>query len=334
MGRGPGAQTANSRTRNLVFVPPQRPACIHRGVDTRQSPAEPSGGAPLRLARGSALWPAEFENIEGVPQALWCLGRREWLSRRPCVAIVGTRAPTPYGQAQAARFARAFASAGAVVVSGLARGIDHAAHEAALEVGGATIAVLGSSVDRPWPESPLVDRMLEHGLLISEFEPGTAPRRHHFPLRNRLIAGLSQYVLVVEAAYASGSLITARWAIDQGKQVGALPGRIDHPMARGCHRLLREGALLVESPEEVLGELGLAAPGVGTGSGEAPGTPASESTAAPKSALLALLVGETLGAEELSERSGRALPEVLVELVELELAGRVWRLPGGLYRLA
>lgn len=302
-------------------------------------PAPLAGAPPLRLVPGNSLWPPEFDHIEGAPRELWIRGRHELLRWRPCVAIVGTRAPTPYGQAQAARFARTLATAGAVIVSGLARGIDHAAHEAALEAGGATIAVLGSGVDQPWPHSPLVERMLTGGLLVSEFEPGTAPRRHFFPLRNRLIAALAQYVLVVEAAYASGSLITARWAVDQGKQVGALPGRIDHPMARGCHRLLREGALLVEDPEEIVREIGLAAPGQSGANTDAATTDAATSDAlaraaeAPaESALLALLVGETLSAEELRERANRPLPEVLVELVELELAGRVRRLPGGLYR--
>jgi DNA processing protein len=293
-----------------------------------------AGAPPLRLVPGNALWPVEFDRIEGAPRELWIRGRHELLKWRPRVAIVGTRAPTPYGQAQAARFARTLATAGAVIVSGLARGVDHAAHEAALEVGGATIAVLGSGVDQPWPVSPLAERMIAGGLLLSEFEPGTAPRRHHFPLRNRLIAGLAQYVLVVEAAFASGSLITARWAIDQGKQVAALPGRIDHPMARGCHRLLREGALLVEDPEEIVRELGLASPCQATGAtGAATANAAADGTGTPcESALLALLVGETLSAEELRERADRPLSDVLVELVELELAGRVHRLPGGLYR--
>ena len=153
-------------------------------------------------------------------------------------------------------FVRHAVELGPKLVSGLARGIDSAAHEAALEAGGATIAVLGSGVDCPWPAGPLAERMALEGLLLSEYAPGTAPRRHHFPERNRLISGLCSAVVVIEAAAASGSLITARWAIDQGRSVHALPGRVDHPMARGCHRLLREGAWLVEDPEEVLARLG------------------------------------------------------------------------------
>jgi DNA processing protein len=293
---------------------------------------------------GNALWPLEYDTIEGSPAAIWIRGRHELLQRRPCVAIVGTRAPTPYGAAQAARFARTLASAGAVIVSGLARGIDHCAHEAALEVGGATIAVLGSGVDQPWPVTPLVERMLEHGLLLSEFEPGTPARRFHFPLRNRLIAGLANTVVVVEAAQASGSLITARWAVDQGKQVAALPGRVDHPMARGCHRLLREGAQLVEDPEELAQELGLGcalstshdrnADGNSTGNAAGNADGSAGALAASTRLVLELLRGETLSSDEVAERARRPLSDVLVELVELELAGRVLRLPGGLYRLA
>ena len=213
--------------------------------------------APRSLEAGSPSWPERLSAIEAPPERLWVRGRPELLRSPSLVAIVGTRAPTPYGAAQAARFARALAAAGVGVVSGLARGIDQAAHTAALEVGGATIAVLGSGVDRPWPSGELAERVAQEGALVSELEPGTPARRHHFPRRNRLISGLSDAVLVVEAAFASGSLITARWAADQGRTVLAVPGRVDHPMARGCHRLLREGALLAEDPEDVLRELGL-----------------------------------------------------------------------------
>jgi DNA processing protein len=281
----------------------------------------------LHLTAGGPSWPAELSEIEAPPEELWARGRLELLARAPRVAIVGTRAPTPYGQGQARRFARALAEAGAVIVSGLARGVDAAAHEAALDAGGATIAVLGSGVDRPWPTGPLTDRMLAEGLLLSEHSPGEPPKRHHFPLRNRLISGLCRIVLVVEAAEASGSLITARWAADQGRSVGALPGRVDHPMARGCHRLIREGAMLVEDPEELLAELSL---GYSRGMNAAAPEKELDGTA---SALLEILRGETLTPDELVERARRPLAEVLATLVELELAGRVSRGPGALYRL-
>jgi DNA processing protein len=268
-------------------------------------------------------WPPELQTLEGAPEELWVRGEGALLQPLPRVAIVGTRSPTPYGEAQARRFAHALASAGVVIVSGLARGIDHAAHRAALDAGGGTIAVLGSGVDRPWPAGPLAERIAAEGLLLSEFPPGLGPRRHHFPRRNRLISALSAAVVVVEAAFASGSLITARWAADQGRAVFAVPGRIDHPMARGCHRLIKEGAQLVEAPEEVAQELGWASAG-----------PAPDAPRRAESALERALSGETLRADELALRSGRELAEVLTELVELELAGAVVRAPGGLYRRA
>lgn len=277
------------------------------------------------LEPGTSDWPAELEEIEDPPERLWARGRIELLARRPRVAIVGTRAPTIYGAAQARRFARELAAAGAVIVSGMARGIDEAAHQGALEVGGATLAVLGSGVDRPWPAGELALRLESEGLLLSELAPGEPPRRHHFPRRNRLISGLSGAVVIVEAAYASGSLITARWAADQGRTVLALPGRVDHPMSAGCHRLIKEGAQLVERPEEVLAELGVAA------ASPQPGQPRAGD--ALGQTIVAALTGETLTADEVCERTGRSLAEVLTRLVELELAGAVARGPGGLFRL-
>jgi len=240
------------------------------------------------------------------------------------VAVVGSRSPSPYGEAQARRFARVLAEAGVVIVSGYARGIDQCAHRAALDAGGRTIAVLGNGVARPWPECELEPRILERGVFLSEREPEEPPRPHHFPLRNRLISALSQAVLVVEAAHASGSLITARWAADQGREVFALPGRVDHPMSRGCHRLLREGARLVEDPEEILVEVGLHAGG---------SDPAARTERMPDTALLAQLRGETLSADELARRTRQPLTSVIVELVEAEMSGRVARTPGGLFRL-
>jgi len=287
--------------------------------------------SPVHLLPGSPSFPEELRQIDAAPVELWARGKIELLERRPRVAIVGTRAPTLYGEAQAARFARALAAEGVCVVSGLARGIDQAAHAGALDAGGSSIAVLGSGVDRPWPEGELAERMAREGLLLSEFAPGQGPRRHHFPLRNRLISALSRFVLVVEAAHASGSLITARWAADQGRTVGALPGRIDHPMARGCHRLIREGALLIETPDEVLEELGLARSAEKRPTGK-PNAP--RETSPTQAALLAALQGETLAADELADRCELTLASALTALVELELAGAVVRGAGGLYRLA
>jgi DNA processing protein len=290
----------------------------------------------LRITPGSPEWPASLAAIEAAPRELWIRGRRDLLAREPRVAIVGTRSPTPYGDAQARRFARALAGAGAVVVSGLARGIDGSAHAAALDAGGATIAVLGCGVDRPWPAGELADRVAREGLFVSEFAPGEPPRRHHFPLRNRLISGFSRAVVVVEAAYASGSLITARWAADQGVQVFAIPGRVDHPMAAGCHRLIREGASLVEDPEEVLAEIGLATRGQSSTDRDSTRrlSPAREAAGSLAQSILAALKGETESADEISERLAAPHADVLTELVELELSGHVVRGAGALYRLA
>lgn len=293
----------------------------------------------LRLEPGGPSWPREWDDLPGAPDQIWIRGDKDLLAAGPRVAIVGSRAPTPYGELQASRFARAFAAAGVAVVSGLARGIDSIAHTAALDQGGPTLGVLGCGVDRPWPSGVLTERMVKEALLLSEFPLGTPPRRHHFPLRNRLISGLSHAVLVVEAAQASGSLITARWATDQGRGVYALPGRVDHPLSRGCHGLIREGAQLVEDPDEVL--LGLSSMGLWSSPIDDPKTPSrspgSKSERPPdgsRAALWEALEGETLSAEELGIRCQRTVGSVLGELVELELAGWVVRAPGGLYRRA
>lgn len=290
----------------------------------------PMGRPKLHLLPSNTDWPQALRQIEGPPEQLWLRGAVDLLAREPKVAIVGARAPTAYGEDQARRFARVLAEHGVVIVSGLARGVDHAAHEAALDVCGATIGVLGCGVDRPWPAGPLSDRMASEGLLMSEFEPGAPPLRRNFPLRNRVISGLCSAVVVIEAAAASGSLITARWAADQGRSVFALPGRVDHPMARGCHALIREGATLVETPEEVLAELGLSANGAPSGLGRPPREFDGSELARR---VLGSLEGDTLTADEVAERLRADVAEVLTELVELELTGRVARGAGGLYRL-
>lgn len=283
----------------------------------------------LCLEPGSKSWPAELDEIEGAPERIWVRGRAEVLSIQPRVAVVGTRAPSPYGEAQARRFALALAENGVCVVSGMARGVDHAALQAALDANGPTIAVLGSGVDRPWPTGPLTDALGERGLLLSEFHPGEAPRPHHFPLRNRVISGLCTGVLIVEAANASGSLITARWAADQGRSVWAIPGRVDHPMSRGTHRLIREGAELVESPDEILSAV------LGDKRTNQSSSSASESAQSADAArVLAALEGETSTADELARRIALDARIVLVALVELEIQDLVVRAPGGLYRRA
>ncbi|HEY1036796.1 MAG TPA: DNA-processing protein DprA, partial [Pseudoxanthomonas sp.] len=201
---------------------------------------------PAPLRRGPSPPLALF--VEGDPGLLW----------RPAVAIVGSRSPTPGGRDNAQRFARVLASTGIVVASGMARGIDAAAHEATLATReGATIAVVGTGTDVAYPSqhAGLRDRIATYGAVVSEHPPGTPALRSHFPARNRILAGLALGTLVVEAAERSGALITARLAADAGREVFAVPGSIQNPMARGCHRLIREGAALVEGAEEVVGAL-------------------------------------------------------------------------------
>lgn len=258
------------------------------------------------------------------------------------IAVVGSRNPTPQGAANAHDFAKALGQAGVTVVSGMARGVDAAAHEGALDslpVGAprlATVAVVGTGLDRVYPKShlELARRISRHGLLVSEYPLGTPPLAANFPRRNRLIAGLAQGTLVVEAALKSGSLITARLAAEQGKEVFAIPGSIHSPQARGCHALIRQGAKLVESPADVLEDMAL-----DLGSGFAFNSVAEEPSAAkatdhfdPEDAVLAALGFDPVGLDALAARSGLDAAQLQTRLMLLELDGQVARLPGGLFQ--
>ena len=204
----------------------------------------------------SADYPALLRNVPNAPAALFVAGNPTHLWS-PQIAIVGARSATAGGLANARNFAKAFVQAGNTITSGLAEGIDGAAHAAALDAGGTTIAVLGTGPDLIYPRqhAELAARIQANGALVSEFPPGTPGKPEHFPRRNRIIAGLSLGTLVIEASLKSGSLITARLAAEQGREVFALPGSIHSPLARGCHRLIRDGAKLVETADEVLDEL-------------------------------------------------------------------------------
>ena len=215
--------------------------------------ADEDGNQLLTLA--DAAYPQSLLEIADPPPVLYVKGN---LAARPALAMVGSRAPTAQGEANAKAFAESLAAAGLTIVSGLAQGIDAAAHRGALAVeGGSTIAVIGTGIDRIYPASnaALAREIADKGAILSEFPLGTPPARWNFPRRNRLIAGLSLGVLVVEATPESGSLITARLAADTGREVFAIPGSIHTPQARGCHRLIREGAKLVETAEDVFEEL-------------------------------------------------------------------------------
>ena len=231
-------------------------------------------------------------------------------------------------------FARVLSGAGLTIVSGLALGIDAAAHEGGLRGPGSTIAVVGNGVDIVYParNRDLAHRIAAHGLIVSEFHLGTPSIAHHFPRRNRIISALSRGVLVVEAAVHSGSLITARLAAEQGRDVFAIPGSIHSPVAKGCHALIKQGAKLVESAQDVLEELGpVAAP---PAAAAAPGQPAAAPAAAPSDdPVLHALGFDPCDTDTLAQRSGCAVGMVSARLLELELAGEVERLPGGAYQL-
>jgi DNA processing protein len=212
--------------------------------------------APRLVAASSDEFPAQLRDVTGMPSALWLrgsIGAGDALA----VALVGARRATAYGLEQAERLAADLARRGVTIVSGLARGIDTAAHRGALRAGGRTIAVLGSGVDVIYPPENrrLAGEIMERGALVSEFAPGTRALPHHFPLRNRVIAGLSLLVVVVEAAEKSGALITAGWAADLGREVMAVPGRVTSLASRGCHRLIKDGAILAEDWEDVVNQL-------------------------------------------------------------------------------
>jgi DNA processing protein len=242
----------------------------------------------------------------------------------PSVAIVGSRAASPYGLAVAERLAADLAASGLVIVSGLARGVDSAAHRGALSAGGVTVAVLGSGADVIYPaeHAPLARAIDATGAVISELVPGTRPQQWFFPLRNRIISGLSRAVVVIEASEKSGSLITARCALDQGREVLAVPGNVLSGKSRGAHALLRDGAKIVESADDILEELGMT--GAGTrAAGGGPGPAASASTGRDP-VLDSLVPGEASDLDEISERSGLNAPRLLPAFrAELTLVRRV-----------
>ena len=284
------------------------------------------------LTLGDAGYPQALLAIEDPPLMLYRMGLLVDAPQR-ALAVVGSRNPTPQGLQNARRFSRAFAEAGVSVVSGLALGIDGAAHEGALEGAGpaaamATIAVVGTGLDRVYPQRhlALARRIARDGLIVGEYTLGTPPLSANFPRRNRLIAGLARGTLVVEAALRSGSLITARMAVEAGREVFAIPGSIHSPQSRGCHALIRQGAKLVETAAHVLEELRLDAP-----------VPAAESDpGAPRSgrrdAVLDALGHDPVTLDALAARTGWPPSELSAHLLDLELSGEVARLPGQLFQ--
>jgi DNA processing protein len=272
-------------------------------------------------------YPRALLETADPPTVLYAHGRVQLL-QHPAIAVVGSRNATAQGVANAEHFARALSAAGLAVVSGLALGIDAAAHRGALAGASSTIAVLGTGIDVVYPQrnAELAAEIARRGLLLSEFSLGTAAVAHNFPRRNRLISGLARGCLVVEAALASGSLITARLAADQGRDVFAIPGSIHSPLSKGCHALIKSGAKLVESADDVLGELSGFRP-----SGRA-STAGAHTVSQPASGLLAVMGHDPVDVDFLCERARLSAEQVASQLLRLELEGRVTALPGGLYQ--
>ena len=314
---------------------------------------------------GDADYPSSLLDIADPPLMLYMLGRlvntthagSKTIASTPAntstasanLAIVGSRNPTPQGAINARQFAKAFGEQGLCVVSGLALGIDGAAHDGAL-IGGAamegcaTIAVVGTGLDRVYPKKhlELAHRIARQGMIISEFPLGTPPLMANFPKRNRIISGLSQGVLVVEAALKSGSLITARMATEQGRDVFAIPGSIHSPQSRGCHALIKQGAKLVETAQDVLEELKfvlqpLARSIQSMQSIESQDTDdahesADQSDMGGDPAFLAALGFDVVSLDALQARTGLSTPQLQAQLLGLELDGYITRLPGGLFQ--
>jgi DNA processing protein len=283
------------------------------------------------IVLGDPAYPAAWLETADPPLLLYAIGRPERLGA-PSIAIVGSRNPTPQGTENARAFARALGDAGLTVVSGLALGIDGAAHEGALESPSSTVAIVGTGLDRVYPRRhlALARRIAREGLIVGECPLGTPPLAPNFPRRNRLIAGLARGTLVVEAALQSGSLITARLAVEAGREVFAIPGSIHSPQSRGCHALIRQGAKLVETAAHVLEELRLEVP---AGAVEAGGAPSGAARSGAESdPVLAALGHDPVTLDALSARTGWPPAELSAHLLDLELAGSVARLPGQLFQ--
>jgi len=268
-------------------------------------------------------YPQALLNIPDPPLLLYVKGRLDLLNR-PALAVVGSRSATPQGMHNAEAFAKSLSDAGLCIISGLAHGIDASAHRGALHGAGSSIAIVGTGLDKVYPAAnrDLAHVLAQQGTLVSEFPLGTPPLAANFPRRNRLISGMSMGCLVVEASLQSGSLITARLALEQGREVFAIPGSIHAPQSKGCHALLKQGAKLVETAQDILEELG----------GQLVATTQLASSGGSTSALLDHLGYDPADVDTLCARSGLTIAELSAMLLSLELEGRISALPGGLYQ--
>ena len=296
-------------------------------LDRAHAERERAAAAGIRaLAWNEPRFPAALLAIPDCPPAIWYRGSLDCLDA-PQVAIVGSRAASPTALATATQLAADLAARGITVVSGLARGVDSAAHRGALRCGH-TVAVLGSGVDRiyPYEHRDLADEIARHGLVVSEYPPATPPLPFHFPLRNRLISGLSRAVVVIEASEKSGSLITAGCGLEQGREVMAVPGNVLSGRNRGGHALIRDGAKIVECADDILSELGFTA-GASADAGQGV-SPAAEVTSVDP--LLRLMhPGHSYDLDALAGATGLEIPRLLPRILELELRGSVRRVDGG-----
>jgi DNA processing protein len=278
------------------------------------------------ITLGDPRYPRALLDTADPPLLLYAQGRFELL-QADAIAVVGSRNPTPQGADNARAFSNHLSDAGLSVVSGLALGIDAAAHTGGLEGAASSVAVVGTGLDRVYPRRNLrlAHRLAERGLIVSEYAPGTPALPANFPMRNRIIAGLARGTLVVEAALKSGSLITARLANEAGRDVFAIPGSIHSPQSRGCHALIKQGAKLVETARDILEELRLPSATVAGG-------PPADATTPADDPLLTALGFDPVTLDALATRTGRSAAELSGRLLELELDGHVARLPGQLFQ--
>ena len=359
-----GQVASSAQVQALRSTPPELEALLATTWAWLQQD-EPGGIRHQIAALGDPSYPQALLGLNDPPLMLYLLGTGQFITNQPVtlidkaqaaineiafthpidpgksLAVVGSRNPTPQGAANARLFAKAMTQAGLTVVSGLALGIDAAAHIGALEgapahdTKGATVAVVGTGLDRVYPKAhrELAHRIAAHGLLVSEYPLGTPPLTANFPKRNRLIAGLANGTLVVEAALKSGSLITARLTNEQGKDVFAIPGSIHAAQSRGCHALIKQGAKLVESAQDILEELKwpLGLPGTLTTAHTAESNRAS-GLFDTDAGLLNALGFDPVGLDALQARCGLDAAELQAQLMGLELDGVVARLPGGLFQ--
>jgi len=293
-----------------------------RGSEVEKALRWVEGRGRTVLTLADAAYPRQLLEIPDPPPLIYVAGKVELLSAA-ALAVVGSRNATPQGLQNSRAFARALSDAGLAIASGLALGVDSEAHRGGLEGRGSTIAMLGTGIDVVYPQRnrSLVDEISERGAVVSEFPLGTEPHAGNFPRRNRLISGLARGCLVVEAALDSGSLITARFAADQGREVFAIPGSIHSPLSKGCHALIKQGAKLVESAQDVLEELGMPTR-----------TAASVARSGADDEFLTKMGFDPCDIDELMGRSGLPAEAVSAMLLKLELDGKIAGLPGGRYQ--